>query len=245
MKQKSSDQLFESLSALVDGEASELELHRILKSIGEDEALQARWQRYHLMRSVLRKDSMPLVGSHQADFLNSVRSAIDSEVLGEGGEGPLSSQSSGDASNARSKMGGVWAQWIGKSAVAASVAFVFVLGFSQLQNSHVDQTAVLAEVVNYQDQNAGGTQAAPLGFELPAVESRTVSVAQQVRNYSPASAVVANPLLEQQLSTMPPQVLLNQLHILHAERASVNGSMSLLPFARVSEMTLPETEANP
>ncbi|QOR38467.1 anti-sigma factor [Billgrantia diversa] len=46
----------ESLSALMDSEGDDLELRRVLKSLeGEPDAVEA-WRRYHLMRSLLRRD---------------------------------------------------------------------------------------------------------------------------------------------------------------------------------------------
>ena len=49
---ESEKRLLESVSALVDGEASEIELHRILKQLDADHANQdqsvgSKWSRYH------------------------------------------------------------------------------------------------------------------------------------------------------------------------------------------------------
>ena len=46
------NQLLESLSALMDGEASDLEMRRLLKSEGAE--LNARWQRYHIASAALK-----------------------------------------------------------------------------------------------------------------------------------------------------------------------------------------------
>ncbi len=43
----------ESLSALLDNEADELELRRIIKSCEQDEELRATWGRYNLAQSLL------------------------------------------------------------------------------------------------------------------------------------------------------------------------------------------------
>ena len=45
-----SEQLREALSAIVDGEASEFELRRVLDEMGKDEGLLQAWQSYHLIR---------------------------------------------------------------------------------------------------------------------------------------------------------------------------------------------------
>jgi len=50
----------ESLSALMDGEADELELRRLLKTLDSDPELVKRWQRYHLAQSVLHDRGIPV-----------------------------------------------------------------------------------------------------------------------------------------------------------------------------------------
>lgn len=54
------DKLHESLSALMDNEADELELRRVLKALegqGEDiDALKAKWQRYHVVSASLKRE---------------------------------------------------------------------------------------------------------------------------------------------------------------------------------------------
>jgi len=54
------DKLHESLSALMDNEADELELRRVLKALegqGEDvTALKAKWQRYHVVSASLKRE---------------------------------------------------------------------------------------------------------------------------------------------------------------------------------------------
>ncbi|MGL6250628.1 MAG: sigma-E factor negative regulatory protein, partial [Billgrantia desiderata] len=46
----------ESLSALMDNEGDDLELRRTLKSLEEQPDAAEAWRRYHLMRSVMRRD---------------------------------------------------------------------------------------------------------------------------------------------------------------------------------------------
>ncbi|SDI78617.1 sigma-E factor negative regulatory protein [Billgrantia gudaonensis] len=46
----------ESLSALMDSEGDDLELRRVLKSLEDDPDAADAWRRYHLMRSLLRRD---------------------------------------------------------------------------------------------------------------------------------------------------------------------------------------------
>ncbi|NWN81487.1 MAG: anti-sigma factor [Halomonas sp.] len=47
----------ESLSALMDNEGDELELRRVLKSLEDEPDAAQAWRRYHLMRSMLRRET--------------------------------------------------------------------------------------------------------------------------------------------------------------------------------------------
>ena len=49
-----SEKLKESLSAVIDGEADEFELRRVLDEMSRDEHLAGSWERYHVIGSVLR-----------------------------------------------------------------------------------------------------------------------------------------------------------------------------------------------
>jgi len=51
-----SEKLKEALSAVIDGEADEFELRRVLDEIGKDAKLAASWERYHLIGAVLRRE---------------------------------------------------------------------------------------------------------------------------------------------------------------------------------------------
>ena len=66
-----SEQLRESL---MDDEANELELQRLLKQVGDDSELRATWVRYNAVRSVVSGQDL----SHmQVDISSRVRAAID------------------------------------------------------------------------------------------------------------------------------------------------------------------------
>jgi sigma-E factor negative regulatory protein RseA len=51
-----SEKLRESLSAVMDGEADEFELRRVLDEVGRDDRLREQWVRYHVARAVLRRE---------------------------------------------------------------------------------------------------------------------------------------------------------------------------------------------
>lgn len=63
----------EKLSAFMDGE---LEGNEIIDAIKHDEALQAKWQRYHVIRGAMRKEASV---APQLDITASVAAALESE----------------------------------------------------------------------------------------------------------------------------------------------------------------------
>ena len=69
------EQITESLSVLMDGEANELDLARVLKNSANSE-LRATWTRYHIARQVMREGS----GKYpQVDLASRVMAALQTE----------------------------------------------------------------------------------------------------------------------------------------------------------------------
>ncbi|MDP5071360.1 MAG: sigma-E factor negative regulatory protein [Congregibacter sp.] len=99
----------ETLSALADDDAQELELRRVLRAMEDGPQLRKRWYRLQVARSVLHGE--PIIPA--PDFVLSVRAAIDAE--------PAMNSSAGN-----------WRRALGSFAVAASVAAVVVVGGQQL-----------------------------------------------------------------------------------------------------------------
>jgi sigma-E factor negative regulatory protein RseA len=69
------DQIKESLSVLMDGEASELDLARVLKNSADSE-LRSSWARYHLVRQVMSEGS---ARAPQLDLSSRVMAALEIE----------------------------------------------------------------------------------------------------------------------------------------------------------------------
>ena len=110
-----SERMRESLSALLDDEADELELQRVLSRIGDDPDLRQTWFRYAAARSVVaghRLDHLKL------DISDRVREAIDRE------------QAAGIPAGGR--LGERLLRPLASFAIAASVAAVVVVGGQQL-----------------------------------------------------------------------------------------------------------------
>lgn len=111
--------LDESVSAVMDGEAGELELRRVLAAVGEDPAVRERWARYQMARAVMHKQTvMPGL-----DLASAVSAAIAAEEV----PAPQPARS--------------WRQ-MGRFAVAASVALAVLAGV-RFYNGQ-DDTAALA-----------------------------------------------------------------------------------------------------
>lgn len=74
------DTFHEDLSALMDGELTELELRRVLKQCAEDPDQLAQWQRMHRVRSVLRGEHRePGMRLAATDLTQRVSAALASE----------------------------------------------------------------------------------------------------------------------------------------------------------------------
>lgn len=107
------EQYKESLSALMDGEAEELELRRLLAD--ENESIDKQWSRYHLIRDVIQGNEQSASFEH-LDISKQVSAAIREE--------PVMKQQ-----NAPAK----WWKPVGGFAVAASVALAVVVGVQSTQ----------------------------------------------------------------------------------------------------------------
>lgn len=108
-----SEKMRESLSALMDDEANELELQRILKQVGEDSELRQTWVRYNAARTAISGQGV----SHlQLDISSRVREAIEGK----------------DASVVRPGLRQRMLRPVASFAVAASVAATVVIGGQQL-----------------------------------------------------------------------------------------------------------------
>lgn len=98
------DTVRESLSALMDGEASELELRRILSA--DEKAIRTEWADLHRSQELLKNESNPFIGW---DISSRVMAEIaDDELVNSSGTG--------------------WKQAVSGLAIAASVAAVVVIG---------------------------------------------------------------------------------------------------------------------
>ncbi|MDO8860762.1 sigma-E factor negative regulatory protein [Haliea sp. E1-2-M8] len=166
------EQLRESLSALMDDEANELEVQRLLGQLGEDEALRQTWVRYNLARSVI---SGQPVGRVNLDISQQVSAAIAADAK-------LSA--------------GVWQRLtrpVASLAVAASVTAVVVLGGQQLYQAGDPDAGIAAPVA------ATGVSAVGFVNSLGAVPLRASYGNQAMPELEPAARTAYRELARQRM----------------------------------------------
>lgn len=202
----------ESLSALMDGEADELEFHRILKSTAESDEVRDTWRRYQLAASAMRRD----LPSQVIDYSAAIRAALDEEP-------------SFGKRAALSRM----AKPLGRFAIAASVATLAVIGVQQ----YTQPGAVTAPVATVEDvqMNFDTPQLRTAAdFGIPAVTARTVSASSEPGNYrAPQPVIVVKEVAPDEVTREQVQAYLNELMTRHTEHAAFNTNQGMLPFARM------------
>jgi len=233
----------EALSALVDGEVTELELHRLLKTVDaggcaseinvglNGDSVKQKWQRYQLMGAAIRDD---LADVRYTDLSSSISAAIASE--------PELSVS--DLSSSRRSSNKIVALWstLGRVAIAASVAGAVVIGVQSYQSPLVGNGTGKSVLVVKDSLSA--PSGLPIGYGAPASMQGTAVQAAYVQ---PTQARQVNFVPRQEKSIQKTsqynaelQAYLNHLMMEHAEHAALNGSRGMMPFARVAELNTQE-----
>ncbi len=216
--------LREALSALVDDQAEEIEIRRVLRACDEDDDTRRAWGRYQLARAVIRRE-LP------AGPLMDISAAVSEAIAREGNLTVSAVRTTG------------WMQHAGRFAIAASVAGIVVLT-SRLVMSPAD-TGNLADAGR---SPAEATVAMPMGYGTSGLSARTVSV-QPSMERSPDSRfsqeVTADTASVTAMQGMPSAEVqahlfrVMQAHAAHTAPGSVNG---MLPYARVPS---PVADASP
>ena len=202
---KSDLQKAEALSALMDGEADEMELRRILKDVDADSELRASWQRYQLASAALRRD-LP-------DQLVDLSAAVHEAVAKESRPAQTTQR---------------WLKPLGRFAVAASVTAIAVFGMQQygLQQSGVP----IAAIESPETEVATPTQL-PSNFAVPQLPVRVVSATSG--NREPQRPVEIKQVIPDQATRDQVQRYLNGLMLRHTENAALNTNQGMMPFARM------------
>jgi sigma-E factor negative regulatory protein RseA len=236
--------LAESLSALMDNQASELELQRLLKALDESPELKSTWSRYQIASAGL-KGSVPVLAS--GDFAARVSAAIDAEetysaVAVAGSDARIGASVTQESSEAQAGKSNVvamplrWWQQAGRVAVAASVAGAVILGVQQYQPLGTNPAEMAAGVAA---TSLPATESKlvnlPSGINAPALSARTVAVQsgyesrpQESRRVMFVPRQQAAPVYNEDVSSY-----VNQLIQEHTDNASLNSGQGMLPYTRV------------
>lgn len=112
----SNESLRESLSALMDNEADELEVRRVLKASEGDSSLRSDWARYQAARALMHKEPW----QNSIDLSAGIAAAIANDPV---------------PTPVVEKVSPVW-QSVGRLAVAASVTVAVLVGVNMFQQDH-------------------------------------------------------------------------------------------------------------
>lgn len=154
----------ESLSALLDGEADEMETMRVLRALETDPELREKWRRYHLMVALLRGEQSV---SSQMDLGQKV-------ILSLAGESVTQRAQAGQEARP-------WYKSLAVLAVAASTAFIVVFGAQQWSQFNQSDKPATAVVQNPAIPNsvATGSPALPSKVEESRATEATLATDQE------------------------------------------------------------------
>ncbi len=188
--------LHESMSAFMDGEASEFEYHRLLRECASDEQLKRKWSRYHFISAHLRGEIHQGSASFRAKANSGAQTGRDflarvhAQLAEEGVPGftapvqqpvPQQAVTAGSETEIRQKHsdqsehGLIWK--IGQLAVAASVALTVLLT-SQLLNQPGPQTVTpqIAEQTQAQVPEFNGNYAPTEFNRIPSLNAEMAGI---------------------------------------------------------------------
>ena len=207
------DQLSETISAVMDSQADDLEVRRLLKALdnaSEEEAaaILAQWESFHSIGSVLRNESRsnnetPTMRA-SSNFAASVSAAIADEA-------PMDK-----VARRPSKSDPMWQRF----AVAASVTLAILVGVQEYESmqagdaSYTADNAVTVPALKSVDQSVVDLTAVQLASSEVALES-SMSEAEK-------------------LEAIEAQERLNEYLLEHTNHAAKQSGQGMIPFARLA-----------
>lgn len=223
---KNQAQLNESLSALVDDEASEFEVHRLLAASQQDSDLRQRWHRYQLASAALKGEAAELVTTDFADRIRDVVAHIDFDQALPSGKAPPAADSAVPKNPAER-----WKAGAGRVAIAASVAVAVLLGSQQLNLVAFNDTGS----EEYAQQPLEPAPSAPSSVNIPTINVQNVSGGDTFpqRSRLPQSLQYSPTAQQQQLQDEQIRRYIRQLMLEHAEYSAQNSGSGLMPYVRV------------
>jgi sigma-E factor negative regulatory protein RseA len=202
-----SDKLRESISALVDGEASEMDLHRVLKASETEDSVRQSWRHYQAISAVIKNEQHSLL---QIDISAGVKLAIadDKKTVG------------GRISEMLKPMMSV--------AVAATVTVAILTGTQIYQGANGVGNASLNEVATTENFNSSAPVIAGQFNNLAIPASVSTDVYAKPSQAQLDKRVYADAVAEQRLHSYIYR---------HVENSSLSTGSGVMPFARVDGLT--------
>lgn len=219
-----SERSHEELSALMDGEASDLELRRTLKSLDSDSELLQKWRRYHLSRSVVQGDMKEAgsAGFAKLDITQAVSAAIEKEAAH---DISLDEKPSWFAKVL---------QPLSSVAVAASVSAMVVFGWQtfQQQGGSIAQTD---NIVAQQSTQVAPTLVASTNQQRLAPTTRNQVNSGFVTVSESRSGIQNQPALQHEIvrMTVNKNQRLNHYLVSHSGNAALNTASGSMSYTRV------------
>ncbi len=215
-----SEQLRESVSALMDGEANELELRRLLSTTTDEhvQVLDETWSRYHLLRDVMHNNTAD-VSFRQLDISAQLREAISAEPLSSAQDDVLSVSTDQGIKKGQS----FFLKPLAGFAVAASVAVAVVVGIQSMNQFGPALSAPVAA------QPVLASRVYPVqGVSLQASEGSAAAVSYR---HTELPGGVAS---SRAAANLEAQKRFDKYMLRHTERAALNNGQGMISFARVA-----------
>lgn len=214
----------ESLSVTLDGQASELELRRVLDGVGYDDELRSTANRYQLIGDAIRGETNQFAG---IDLSAGIMGAIEREdqAASWSEQGSKADREKSGTSSVLAMLDGWWSS-LGRVAMAASVAFAVVFGVRNVQINQDVQTLAVNDpaVLNQPVQlTSGGSSSYGASGILAGYNSR------QHDTITPEQLAYAQSVADQATKER-----FRAYALQHAELSAVHGGQGVLPFARLT-----------
>jgi sigma-E factor negative regulatory protein RseA len=201
-----SDKLRESISALVDGEANEMDLHRVLKASETDGDVRQSWRRYQAISAVIKNEERSLL---QIDISAGVKTALADDKVAIGGR----------ISEMLKPMMSV--------AVAATVTVAILTGTQIYQVASGGGNASLNEVATTENFNSSAPVTAGQFNNLAMPASVSTDVYAKPSQAQLDKRAYADAVAEQRLHSYMYR---------HVENSSISTGSGVMPFARVEDL---------
>jgi len=200
------DRMRESLSALIDGEANELELERVLSRISDDGELRRSWMRYSAASAIISGQRVALL---DRDISGLVSDAIAEERA--------------ETSAKRATLGQRLLRPVASLAVAASVAATVIIGGQQLVGAGVFESGAAT------GSQSGAPSPVGMVYSLGGAPVRASYGTEPIPVLQPATRTAYRELARQRMERYM------QLHAEHAALNSPEGLLPFARVTEIRE----------